>query len=78
MHVRQDRTQVADLTVTLPDELGRLSGVSGLQLTGRHDDGADVQLLVGQGALEGLSLSLASPDTCHGAHNYQCPTQQIS
>ena len=58
------------LAVALPDELGGLSGVSGLQLTGRHDDGGDVQLLVGQRALEGLSLSLSSPDTCSGSQAF--------
>ena len=50
------------LAVALADELGGLAGVAGLQLTGGHDDGADVQLLEGQVALEGLALALATPD----------------
>ena len=53
----------AYLAVTLADELGWLSGVSGLELTSGHDNGGDAQLLKGQVALEGLSLSLATPDT---------------
>lgn len=52
------------LTVALAHELGGLTGVARLELTGRHDDGGDVQLLEGQVALEGLTLSLATPDTC--------------
>jgi hypothetical protein len=65
-HTGQGRCkgQGAHLAIALPDQLGGLSCVSGLQLTGGHDDGANLQLLVGQCALEGLTLSLATPDTC--------------
>lgn len=38
---------------------GRLDG----SRTGRHDDGVDAELLVGEHALEGLALALATPDT---------------
>mmetsp|Transcript_33755 Transcript_33755/g.95506 ORF Transcript_33755/g.95506 Transcript_33755/m.95506 type:complete len:252 (+) Transcript_33755:323-1078(+) len=54
---------VRGLAVALTDQLSRLSGVAGLQLTSRHDDGGDGKLLVGQVALEGLALALATPDT---------------
>jgi len=40
------------LTVTLTEELGGLASVSGLQLTSRHDNGGNAQLLVGQSALQ--------------------------
>ncbi len=59
---------VGGLTVTLTDELGGLTSISGLELTSGHDDGVDAQLLVGQSALEGLTLSLASPDTQNQGH----------
>jgi hypothetical protein len=52
------------LTVTLAHELGGLTSVSRLELTGRHDNGRNVQLLEGKVALEGLTLSLATPDSC--------------
>merc|ERR1711990_220560 len=54
---------VGGLPVPLPDELGWLSGIAGLELTSGHDDGVDTQLLEGQVGLECLSLSLASPDS---------------
>ena len=55
---------IRGLTVPLADQLGWLSSVPRLQLTSRHGDGVDAQLLVCQVALEGLALALASPDTC--------------
>lgn len=54
---------VGGLAVTLADQLGGLTGVAGLELTGRHDDGGDAELLEGQLGLEGLALALATPDT---------------
>ena len=46
--------------VPLPDQLGGLASVSRLQLTSRHDNGCNAELLVGQRALEGLTLPLAT------------------
>jgi hypothetical protein len=45
--------------VALADQLCWLSCVAGLQLTSAHHDGADAQLLEGQGALEGLTLHVS-------------------
>lgn len=55
---------VGRLTVALSDQLGWLTGIARLELTSRHDDGPNAQLLVSQVALEGLSLTLSSPNTC--------------
>ena len=55
---------VRSLTVPLTDELGWLSSISGFQFSSRHDDGGDAQLLEAQIALESLSLSFTSPDSC--------------
>ncbi len=54
--------------VSLTDQLGGLSSISRLQLSSRHDDWANAQLLVSQCALEGLTLTLASPDTQDKRH----------
>ncbi|OIF80114.1 hypothetical protein A7M47_17960 [Acinetobacter baumannii] len=54
---------VRSLTVPLPDELGWLSGVAALQLSGAHHDGGDAHLGEDKLTLEGFSLTLASPDT---------------
>merc|ERR1719284_1313436 len=48
--------------VALADELGRLASVARLELAGRHDDGVDAELLVGELDLEGLAVALATPD----------------
>ena len=56
------------LPVTLTGELGWLSSISGLQLTSGHDNWANPQFLVGQCALEGLTLTLSSPDTKNKRH----------
>ena len=54
---------VRGLSVSLSDELGWLTGVTGLQLTSTHDDRVDSHLLEGQVSLEGLTLTLSSPDS---------------
>ena len=51
---------VRSLAVALADELCGLAGVARLELTGGHDDGVDADLLVGEVALEGLALTLAT------------------
>ena len=40
------------LAVALANELGRLPSIAGLQLTGRHDNGRNVELLERQAALQ--------------------------
>ena len=55
---------VAGLAVALADELGGLARVARLQLTRRHHDRPDAQLLERQVALERLALALAAPDAC--------------
>jgi hypothetical protein len=50
-HLPSAPPQTPHLTVALADQLGGLTGVTGLQLTSGHDNGGNAQLLVGQGAL---------------------------
>mmetsp|Transcript_16770 Transcript_16770/g.36477 ORF Transcript_16770/g.36477 Transcript_16770/m.36477 type:complete len:491 (+) Transcript_16770:122-1594(+) len=59
---------VRRLPVTLTDELRGLTGVAGLELTSRHHDGGDAELLEGQLDLESLALTLTTPDTEDQGH----------
>ncbi len=72
MHTNQhshSRTLRAASPVALADELGWLTGIAGLQLTSRHHNGADAQLLERQGALEGLTCARQGRRRCEGRAN---------
>mmetsp|Transcript_19601 Transcript_19601/g.27141 ORF Transcript_19601/g.27141 Transcript_19601/m.27141 type:complete len:414 (-) Transcript_19601:155-1396(-) len=59
---------VSSLTITLTNKLGGFSGITRLELTCGHHNGGDSQLLEGQFDLEGLSLTLSSPDSENKRH----------
>jgi hypothetical protein len=54
---------VGRLAITLTNQLGRLTGVTGFQFTSRHNNRRNAQLLKDQVRLESLTLTLTTPDT---------------
>lgn len=56
------------LAVSLPHELCWLACIASLELTGRHDDWVDVHRLERESDLEGLALTLATPDSQNQGH----------
>merc|ERR1719409_639803 len=53
---------VGRLAITLTNQLGRLTGVTGFQFTSRHDNRRNAQLGEDQVRLESLTLTLTTPD----------------